>query len=431
MMQVELSKIEALEKEDKWADALREYNTLKITYPNNVQIKSKIGWCNSRLGNYKDAVNDFKELTIMEPNSAKWNYMMGYQYYCLKEWNNAIDWFWKALDLYPGYFIVRYRLGYALTQICGKMLKLKNKNFLEAFKQFEECEKIWGKMNEKERKLERSNYGSVLFQKSKIYIERKDWKNAEKYLRLALQVKEEKDYKYELAKVLYFIEEYEEAIVLISSIRNDHYVEYLKGLIYLKTKEYSNALTILQKLAQRRPRDYVFEKITNIHLLTSNVEDAYKSACQAIKLGKNNHKNYFLMGQVYYKAKLLITAKENLSKAISIKKERYAVDYAEASELLSKIVKEINEKGILVDDEILVAKLHKPSHKNKKSGILQRYVSDKGFGFIKSGAEDYFFHIKDFHEVNKSQLKEGVWIEFIPEENPKGLIAKELTLLKR
>jgi tetratricopeptide (TPR) repeat protein/cold shock CspA family protein len=431
IMQAEISKAEVLEKEGNWVDALKEYKKLIITYPSSVKIISKIGWCNSRLGYYEDAIKDFTELTLKQPDSAKWHYMVGYQYYCLKEWDNAINWFKKALTLYPDYFVVRYRLGYAMTQTCGKMLKLKNKNFLEAYRQFEECEKIWMKMKEQERKSERANYASVLFQKSKIYIERKDWQNAEKYLRLALSIKDEKDYKYELAKVLYFRKEYEEAMLIASGIRSDHYVEYLKGLIYFETKQYSKALETMHVLAQRRPRDYVYQEITNVHLIMGNIEDAYRSSSQAIRLGVHNHKNYFLMGQVCHRAGLLVNAKENLLKAIQLKKEKYTTDYTEASLLLTDILNQINERGILIDDEVLVAKLRKPINKVKKSGIIHRYISDKGFGFVKCGVEDYFFHITDFRESNKLLIKEGVWVEFIPGESPKGLTAKELSLLKR
>lgn len=147
-------KAEEMEKNNNWHSALAIYQAIINKDPNNVEILSKIGWCQSRLKNYDKAINTFKKIIELDPNKAKWYYMLGYQYYAQEDWQNAIDWFKKAIDIYPEYFIVKYRLGYALTQVSGTIYRLKRPEYLEAFKHFEDCQIIWENMPEEKKKYE-------------------------------------------------------------------------------------------------------------------------------------------------------------------------------------------------------------------------------------------------------------------------------------
>jgi CspA family cold shock protein len=53
-------------------------------------------------------------------------------------------------------------------------------------------------------------------------------------------------------------------------------------------------------------------------------------------------------------------------------------------------------------------------------GTIKR-LTDKGFGFIDTGADkDMFFHMSNLDGVRYDELREGQKVEFTPGEGPKG-----------
>jgi len=64
-----------------------------------------------------------------------------------------------------------------------------------------------------------------------------------------------------------------------------------------------------------------------------------------------------------------------------------------------------------------------------RNGTVKWFNEGKGFGFITSQGEDYFVHIKEIKNHGISSLKEGDKVSFDPSSSPKGLIAKEVTVI--
>ena len=58
-----------------------------------------------------------------------------------------------------------------------------------------------------------------------------------------------------------------------------------------------------------------------------------------------------------------------------------------------------------------------------------KYVSDKGYGFIKSDEQDYFFHARHNRMVDFETIKPGCMVEFIAEENKKGPMAVRMIVI--
>ena len=66
------------------------------------------------------------------------------------------------------------------------------------------------------------------------------------------------------------------------------------------------------------------------------------------------------------------------------------------------------------------------------SGIIQRLVSGRGFGFIKSDdGQDLFFHRSELQGVTFDLLKEGQSVEFEKGQGPKGPKAVNIKLIKK
>lgn len=65
---------------------------------------------------------------------------------------------------------------------------------------------------------------------------------------------------------------------------------------------------------------------------------------------------------------------------------------------------------------------------NVKIGKV-KFVTDKGYGFIDGGDQDYFFHAKHNRMINFESIKPGCMVEFISEETAKGTMAVRMLII--
>jgi tetratricopeptide (TPR) repeat protein len=71
------------------------------------------------------------------------------------------------------------------------------------------------------------------------------------------------------------------------------------------------------------------------------------------------------------------------------------------------------------------------SSANRKTGMIQTLVRDKGFGFVKSQRKQYFFHVSDLrNRTDWDALVEGAPCVFEPAKTPKGERARRVRLVE-
>jgi CspA family cold shock protein len=58
-------------------------------------------------------------------------------------------------------------------------------------------------------------------------------------------------------------------------------------------------------------------------------------------------------------------------------------------------------------------------------GTIKKLISDKGFGFIATDAEDLFFH-RSAVDGEFNDLREGDTVEYTPGQGPKGPCAENV-----
>lgn len=58
------------------------------------------------------------------------------------------------------------------------------------------------------------------------------------------------------------------------------------------------------------------------------------------------------------------------------------------------------------------------------------FNESKGFGFLSADGKDYFVHYKSIIADGFRVLHEGDLVEFTPESSPKGLVARDVKLVK-
>ena len=59
-------------------------------------------------------------------------------------------------------------------------------------------------------------------------------------------------------------------------------------------------------------------------------------------------------------------------------------------------------------------------------GEITRLVSDKGFGFIVAGDDDYFFHASGLIGIRFDELREGMTVTFEVGSDAKGPRAEDV-----
>jgi len=62
-------------------------------------------------------------------------------------------------------------------------------------------------------------------------------------------------------------------------------------------------------------------------------------------------------------------------------------------------------------------------------GIIKKLMTDKGFGFIKTGGKkDLYFHSSDLQGVTFDQLQVGQKVSYTEGQSPKGPRAENVTV---
>ncbi len=424
-----LSIADKYEKELLWKNA---YDTYVLVYENNTndKILEKLAWCASRAELYCEAIGYYMMLSERRPTVAKWLYCIGYQYYMKKDWKSAIEWFKKALVIYPEYFTVKYRLGYALRQECGNFMVLKKSEFWEALKQFNECTTIWNGYDDKLKKQNSSIYADICFQKGKLLIERDKTTDAIISFKesLSLMNNDYEDCSYQLAKAYLKINDPKEALKTLPS-SNKYYITELKIDIYMALDETDNAKKLLENHIIHRKKDYLHRQLAEISIKREDFKAAIQYANKAVEINKKNHLNRLLLAKILFDVALLKRALEEVEQAIILKQEKYDSTFDDAEQLKRKILEQIKETDYSDDDVEKISYYFKDNKATRAEGYVIQYNSDRGFGFILSQNNKYFFHINEVKRYDQNKIKINSKLEFTPSINNKGSMAINIKIL--
>lgn len=65
-----------------------------------------------------------------------------------------------------------------------------------------------------------------------------------------------------------------------------------------------------------------------------------------------------------------------------------------------------------------------------QQGVVQRLVSGRGFGFLRSDAGiEYFFHAKELQNAEFAEVQSGMRVSFNVEKTDKGLRANTVSVI--
>lgn len=406
--------IDSLLQNNEWHKAISLIQAEKDIFTNK-ELLQKLGWAYSRIENYNEAIACFDKLIEIEPQMAKWHYMKGYQFYMQKQWNESIIEFLKALELYPKYLVVKYRLAYAYLQITGNYLQYTKDTFWKALGQLTECHTIYMEYSKETQEKEKHTYFDICFLHGKT-IQEMNGKQEEalKLLTTALSLKEDEDCQYQLAKTYTIMKEYDKALEVLPH-SNKYYVKELEANIYAELGKLKESNSILIKLVKYRKKDYIYFKLAENYVQENKIDKAIEFSRQAINCGKDNYKNYLLLGKLLYKKEQYKSAFDILTKASNIKNQKYQLSCPESDKIISDILEITNNNPY--DSKI-----------DSRESIIVDYNSQKGFGFILDEVYGKIFvHISNIKNANCKELK-GKKVLYSIEKNNKGYYAVNVNI---
>ena len=391
---------------NEWDKAISLIQTEKDKFSNK-ELLQRLGWAYSRIGRYNEAIVCFDKLIELEPQIAKWHYMRGYQFYMQNKWNESIEEFLKALEIYPQYLVVKYRLAYAYLQITGTYLQYTKDTFWKALGQLEECHVIYQNYPKETQEKEKNMYFDICFLHGKTIQEMNGkQERAIELLKTALSIKKDFDCQYQLAKTYFIMGNYNKALEVLPKY-DKYYVNELEANILAKLGRFKESNLILFKITKYRKKDYIYCKLAENHFYENKIDSAIELAKSAIKYGKDNYKNYLLLGKLLYKNNQYKSAVEALTKANNLKVQRFQLSCPEATQLIAEILKKTNNNPCDEKSDI-------------KESIIVDYNSQKGFGFILDKEfGKVFIHITNIKNAVTKDLK-GKKVLYNVEKNDKG-----------
>jgi tetratricopeptide (TPR) repeat protein len=415
-----LNQAEQLAGKHDWSGAADLCRDIIKTAPDNTTLLGQFGWYLSRAKLYDEAVKIYEKLFVMEPKLAKWPYMAGYQYYDQKMFKEAIIWFDKALARHSTYLIVLYRKGYAHSQLSENNL---------AVDAFDKCIAVWKNLDEQGKEKEKKSYSDACFQLGKVYLSTGQTRKAEPILAEAVRNDFQDAYKYyEYGKSLLKNQKPEEALAQLQKAqklepRKDFINAYIAQAL-LELSRVEEADKILAKIPERIRKEYIWRAIGRVKLAQGKTSEAVDAIKQGIRLDDQNHNSHYNLGLAYIASNDYSHAYQALSQALSLRKNKYNLDFPEAKQKLDELIEYAENNGINL-------KVTPGILSSNPMGIITNFNEAKGFGFIKrdGGEPNLFFHISNV--INPDLIEVGRGVEFKVEDSPKGKRAKDVKVIEQ
>lgn len=403
---------------NEWENALNFLESTKEQLGDD--LLERKAWCCSRLEKYPEAIEIYRDLLSRQPNNAKWLYSLGYQFYAQKNYSKSVEYFERALEIYPEYLKVKYRIAYAYLQLSGTENQWTKDVYWKAIKHLKDSHIIYSNYSLDQKEKDKSTYADICALHGKTMLNSQKYiDNAIELFYLSLSLKYDEDVQYQLAKGYYLKKDYQGALDnLPKSNKPSYYVLELEAQILTDNQKYEESNKVLFRIIKFRRKDYLYQRIANNFLSIGNNGKAMEFALKAVSLDGRNYKNYLICGRICKEIKQYKTSIEYLEKARLNKQKKYQCDEPEAIRLIEEINVITSNDPI---DEICVA-----NSLEQQVGIISKYNSSRGFGFIRAKltGKDYFFHIKSV--LTNRLPTQGMEVRFEIMQSEKGQVATNI-----
>ena len=409
-----LAKSESFIEKEKWQDAVRLLRPQHEAEKLSIKGLKILARCHSRNGDYNEASKIYEELYEKQPHDARLAYFLGYQYQMLKDWESAVKTYEKCLELFPHFIKAYLQLGQVFEE-----QDLPN----EALRAYRKGYQVYQQIQPNLQKDFSPVCSKILTQAAKLLqsFDNKT-KNTQKKIEFCLKESvacepDNADNSYRLGRFLLELERTDEALMHLNKAHSlaphKEYISHKIAQAFLQKNDSEKAFEVYEKIPVRKRAPYIINGMAICLRKQGKTEEAARFLFRAMQLepGKFYHHRDF--GMALLEMGDRDQAIEVLENANKLFKKEHGKNH-------SKIIAAIDEARTMPEGERVVFEEPTSSVTAICYGVIAKYVSERGFGFIKDNKDgkEVFFHIKSIKP--RVTPEEGMSVKFLREIGEKG-----------
>lgn len=412
-----IEKAKTLIAEKKWAEAISLLNPFKEAGNLSIDGLHMLAYCYSRIRKYNEAIRIYEDLRERFPNEAKWLYFLAYQYRSKKDVQGAIKAYEKCLELSPKWLKVLAELG-PLYEENGSTEKA-----LESYRNGIQTYKAMKPDRQKELAL---IYSKLAARAAKLIcsggnMTEADKNEAESLFRESISTDpENSDTWYRLGDFYLACGRYDDALEYLQKAESlaprKEYVPHKIAQAYLKKRDHKQALKIYETIPHHKRTPYILRGMAQCFINKGELKQGAYNLYLAAQREPEKWYHHRDLGLALADLGDRDQAIENLNMANQLYKKENGKDF-------TKILAKIDELKEMPKGESIVFEKPNAPVTTISYGTITKYISGKGFGFIKDENDDaeVFFHISRVR--SRIEPVPGLRVKFSRELGEKGLQA--------
>ncbi len=385
-----------------------------------------LGHAYSRNKNYNEALEIYKELSLKQPHEAMWPYCLAYQYRSKKDIQSAIEAYEKSLKIYPKWIKALVELS-ALYKEAGLIEK--------ALKTCQDGIQVYKNMKPDRQKEFAAIYSKLCTIRAKLICSKGD--RAESDINEAEHLYKESitadpqnaDTWYRFGDFLLEKGKPDEAIQYLQRAEllapKKEYIPHKIAQAYLKKGDTDQALKVYEGIPHYKRTPYILHGIAECMIKKGELKDGAYHLYIATQREPEKWYHHRDLGIVLAELGDRDQAIGALEKANQLYKKENGKDF-------NKILSKIEEVKKMPKGERIVFEKPDTSVTTISYGIITKYNSERGFGFIKDNSDgaNIFFHIsKVKNRTGQIDPAPGLHVRFVKEIGEKGPQASKIWIV--
>jgi CspA family cold shock protein len=409
-----IEKAKTLMAEEKWGEAIALLNPFKEAGNLSIDGLHILAYYYSRSRKYTEAIRIYEGLRERFPNEAKWAYSLAYQYKSKKDVQAAIKAYEKCLELSPKWLKVLGELGLLYKENGSTERALESyRNGIQTYRAMKpdrqkEFAPIYSKLTARAAKLI-SSAGNM---------DETEKNEAESLFRESISADPENcDTWYRLGDFYLGCGKYDDALQYLQKAESlapkKEYIPHKIAQAHLKKGDHNQALKIYETIPHHKRTPYILHGMAQCFINKGELKQGAYYHYLAAQREPEKWYHRRDLGLALADLRDRDQAIENLNMANQLYKKENGKDFA-------KILAKIEELKETPKGESIVFEKPNAPVTTISYGTITKYISGKGFGFIKEdndGAE-VFFHISRVR--NRIEPVPGLRVKFSRELGEKG-----------
>ncbi len=409
-----IERAQALMAEEKWGEAISLLKPFKEAGNLSINGLHILAHCYSRSKKYNEAISIYEGLRERYPNEAKWVYSLAYQYKSKKDVQGAIKAYEKCLELSPKWLKVLGELG---------LLYEENGSTERALETYSNGIQTYKAMKPDRQKELAPIYSKLAARAAKLIcsagnMTETDKNEAERLFRESIAADPDNpDTWYRLGDFYLGCGKYDDALQYLQKAESlapkKEYIPHKIAQAHLKKGDHNQALKIYETIPHHKRTPYILHGMAQCFVNKGELKQGAYYLHLAAQREPEKWYHRRDLGLALADLRDRDQAIENLNMANQLYKKENGKDFA-------KILAKIDELKEMPKGESIVFEKPNAHVTTISYGTIAKYISGKGFGFIKDendGAE-VFFHISRVR--NRIEPVPGLRVKFSRELGEKG-----------